>query len=101
MTGEPAGPHLVSVVVPVYAGERTIGALVGEIVPMTEQFCSPDGHLARVVEVVLVHDHGPDGSAQVLRDLAAAHEEVSVVWLTRNFGQHAATLAGMASTSTR
>ena len=23
MTGEPAGPHLVSVVVPVYAGERT------------------------------------------------------------------------------
>ncbi len=97
MTGEPAGPHLVSVVVPVYAGERTIGALVGEIVPMTEEFCTPDGHLARVVEVVLVHDHGPDGSAQVLRDLAAAHEEVSVVWLTRNFGQHAATLAGMAS----
>ncbi len=97
MTPPPVGPHLLSVVVPVYAGERTIRGLVAEILSLSAEFRTPDGHLARVAEVVLVHDHGPDDSARVLRELAAAHEEVGVVWLSRNYGQHAATLAGMAS----
>jgi len=50
-----------------------------------------------VDEVLLVFDHGPDGSAQVIRELSATHSFVRAVWLSRNFGQHAATLAGMAS----
>lgn len=90
-------PHLISVVIPVYAGERTLRGLVEEILPMTADFTTADGHLARVTEVVLVNDHGPDGSAQVLRSLAAEHGCIRVVWLSRNYGQHAATLAGMAS----
>jgi glycosyltransferase involved in cell wall biosynthesis len=94
---EPVEPHLVSVVVPVYAGERTLPALVAEMSPMTAGFTTPDGHPARVSEIVLVHDHGPDDSARVLRALAAASDVVRVVWLSRNFGQHAATIAGMAS----
>ena len=44
-----------------------------------------------------MHDHGPDRSAAVIRALAAEHDFVRPVWLSRNFGQHAATLAGMAS----
>ena len=44
-----------------------------------------------------MHDCGPDGSAAVIRELAAEHDWVAPVWLSRNFGQHAATLAGMAS----
>jgi undecaprenyl-phosphate 4-deoxy-4-formamido-L-arabinose transferase len=91
------GPHLISVVVPVYAGERTLPGLVAELLPMTAGFVTADGHDARVSEIVLVHDHGPDGSAQVIRKLAATHDVVRPVWLSRNFGQHAATLAGMAS----
>ena len=90
-------PHLISVVVPVYAGEQTLPALVAEMVSMADGFTTPRGHLARVDEIVLVHDHGPDGSARVLRELARQHGVVRPVWLARNYGQHAATLAGMAS----
>ena len=49
-------------------------------------------------EVVLVHDCGPDRSDLVIRELCKKHPKVSAVWLTRNFGQHAATMAGIAST---
>ncbi len=34
----------------------------------------------------------------MLRELSEAHDWVRPVWLSRNFGQHAATIAGMAST---
>jgi polyisoprenyl-phosphate glycosyltransferase len=45
-----------------------------------------------------VHDNGPDDSPRVMRELAAKHDWVRTVWLSRNYGQHAATLAGMSST---
>ena len=51
----------------------------------------------RVAEVLLVHDCGPDDSARVMRELEKAHPFARAIWLSRNFGQHAATLAGMAS----
>lgn len=88
----------ISVVVPVYQGEQTLPALVAEVLPLTDGFTTPNGHHAVVDEMLLVFDHGPDGSARVIRELAAQHAAVRPVWLSRNFGQHAATLAGMAST---
>jgi glycosyltransferase involved in cell wall biosynthesis len=45
----------------------------------------------------MVHDCGPDDSARVMRELEARHPVARSIWLSRNFGQHAATLAGMAS----
>ena len=96
--GAPDAPHhLISVVVPVYRGEQTLAALCAELAALTEPFTTADGHQARVCEVLLVHDHGPDSSAAVIRALSAEREFVRPVWLSRNFGQHAATLAGMAS----
>ena len=92
-------PHRVSIVVPVYQGEHTLGALVQEIVPLTAVTPTSGGHEFQVVELLLVNDHGPDRSDQVIRDLAAAHDFIRPVWLSRNFGQHPATLAGMASSS--
>ena len=90
-------PHQVSVVVPVYQGERSLEALVDEILPWTKEFLTPGGRAARVAEVLFVYDHGPDQSDQVIRKLAARFDFVHAVWLSRNFGQHAGTLAGMAS----
>ena len=58
---------------------------------------SPGGRPYRVTEVLLVHDCGPDRSDDVIRELAAEHDWVRAVWLSRNFGQHAATLAGIAA----
>ncbi|MGH7307130.1 MAG: glycosyltransferase [Candidatus Rokuibacteriota bacterium] len=89
----------VSVVVPVYRGERTLGALTDELLPLTKGGATPGGHPFRVTEVVLVHDGATDGSADVMIALAARHPFIVPVWLSRNYGQHAATLAGMASTS--
>ncbi|MFI2105029.1 glycosyltransferase family 2 protein [Isoptericola sp. NPDC019693] len=91
--------HTLSVVIPVYRGERHLPGLVEELVPLTEPGRSPAGHPYRVTEVILVNDCGPDDSARVIRELAAALPWVRPVWLSRNFGQHAATTAGIASSS--
>lgn len=90
-------PHEVSIVIPVYQGERTLDALIEEIRPLTEVTATPDGYRMIVREVILVHDNGPDDSAATMRSLGARYPFVRLVWLSRNFGQHAATLAGMAS----
>ena len=90
--------HRIAVVIPVYLGETTLEALVAEMEPLTSEFHTPDGNPAVVDEVLLVHDNGPDDSARVIRELQARMPAVRGIWLTRNFGQHAATLAGMAST---
>jgi undecaprenyl-phosphate 4-deoxy-4-formamido-L-arabinose transferase len=92
--------HTVAVVVPVYRGELTLRPLLAELQDLAHPTLSPGRRMLEVVEVVLVHDHGPDRSDVVMRDLAAAFPLVRPVWLSRNFGQHAATLAGIASTST-
>jgi glycosyltransferase involved in cell wall biosynthesis len=91
--------HRIAVVVPVYQGERTLDDLVGELRMLTEPTTTPGGRLVEVVEVVLVYDHGPDRSDVVIRRLAESFAFVRPVWLSRNYGQHAAILAGMASTS--
>ncbi|HEX3087416.1 MAG TPA: glycosyltransferase [Ilumatobacteraceae bacterium] len=94
--GEPY-VHEVSVVVPVYQGEATLKPLVDEIVPLLQTTKTPAGNLYRVIEILLVNDNGPDNSAGAIRQLAASQPAVRPVWLSRNFGQHAATLAGIAS----
>jgi glycosyltransferase involved in cell wall biosynthesis len=91
--------HRVSVVIPVYQGEHTLAALVKEIALLAVPTRTADGHEFQVIELLLVNDHGPDRSDEVIRALAAAHDFIRPVWLSRNFGQHPATLAGMASSS--
>lgn len=91
--------HTVAVVVPVYQGETTLSALLEDIEPLVRHAETPSGIPFRVREVVLVHDCGPDRSDVTIRTLAAAHSYVRPVWLSRNFGPHAATLAGMRETT--
>ena len=84
-------------VVPVYQAAQTLADVVSELEPYTEEFDTTDGHRAVVAEVLLVHDSGPDDSPTVMRELAQKYAWVRTLWLSRNYGQHAATLAGMAS----
>jgi glycosyltransferase involved in cell wall biosynthesis len=86
-----------SIVVPVYRGETTLDPVVAELAALTGRQTTSGGLDWRVAEVVLVWDCGPDRSDETIRRLAAAHEWVRPVYLSRNFGQHPATLAGMAS----
>ena len=45
----------------------------------------------------MVWDRGIEGSDRVVRQLSQQHDWARAIWLSRNFGQHAATLAGMTS----
>jgi polyisoprenyl-phosphate glycosyltransferase len=91
-------PHIISIVIPVYGGEHTLAAVVEEIAALTVLTTTPDGHQFMVDEVVVVFDNGRDNSPTVIRELTDTYPFVRSVWLSRNYGQHAATLAGMAST---
>jgi undecaprenyl-phosphate 4-deoxy-4-formamido-L-arabinose transferase len=90
-------PQSISVVIPVFLGESTLRPVVVELARFTEKFVTPGGRAAVVSEIILVYDNGPDDSASVIRELELELPFVRAVWLTRNFGQHAATIAGMAS----
>ena len=87
----------ISVVVPVYQGEKTITKLVNELTDYIEPSVTGSGLKYVVSEVLLVHDFGPDNSAEVIKNLSDQYDWIRPVWLSRNFGQHAATLAGMSS----
>jgi undecaprenyl-phosphate 4-deoxy-4-formamido-L-arabinose transferase len=82
----PASPR-VSIIIPVYRGERTVGRLVREL---------RDGLAERYgLEIVLVNDGSPDNSAAVCRQLASDVPGVKFVNLSRNFGEHNAVMAGL------
>jgi polyisoprenyl-phosphate glycosyltransferase len=90
-------PHRISVVIPVYHGEKTLPTLIEEIVPQTSAQLTPNGISYVISEVILVHDCGYDRSDVVMEALANQYSFVQSIWLSRNYGQHAATMAGMAS----
>jgi undecaprenyl-phosphate 4-deoxy-4-formamido-L-arabinose transferase len=95
MSVNPVELRTLSVLVPVYQGEQCLDALVRELEPLTRPQRSARGRAFRVLEVVLIHDGAIDGSAEVIRSLERRHPFVRAIWLSRNYGQHAALLAGM------
>ncbi|MDK9624824.1 glycosyltransferase [Propionibacterium freudenreichii] len=97
--GEISRVHTVSVVIPVYKGERVLPHLLAEIEPLTAVTHTPDGNSFRVDLVYPVWDNGPDRSDLTIHQLAKTYDFVQPVWLSRNYGQHPATMAGMASTA--
>ena len=79
---------LVSVIIPCYRSERTIG----KVVRLTKGELERAGHAC---EFVLVNDCSPDGTFAEIARLAAEGLPVTGIDLARNFGQHAALMAGM------
>lgn len=88
----PAETKRLSVLVPVYKGEQTIGALVDEVVRELADTDSP----IRLWEVVLVNDGSPDNSHERILELMERHPGlVRYLRLYRNFGEHNAVMAGL------
>ena len=80
--------QLVSFVIPCYRSSQTIGRVVEEI-DMTMK-----GLTAYRYEIVLVNDASPDDTFETIRALCAGRRDICGVNLARNFGQHAALMAG-------
>jgi undecaprenyl-phosphate 4-deoxy-4-formamido-L-arabinose transferase len=78
----------VSVVIPVYRSEQTLGTLIerlGRVLPV----------FADCYEVLLVNDGSPDNTWGTIEALARVHPWVRGIDLMRNYGQHNATLCGI------
>jgi glycosyltransferase involved in cell wall biosynthesis len=78
----------VSVVIPIYNELDNISRLYWELNKILPA-------LDRPYEIVLVDDGSTDGSAELLRELAATDSHVRVVFFRRNYGQTAAMQAGL------
>lgn len=80
-------PSGLSIVVPVYNGAATVGALVDALSALR-----PEGG----IEIVLVNDGSPDNSGEVCRAIAAtATVPLTYVEHARNFGEHNAVMTGL------
>lgn len=75
-----------TVVIPVYNSERTIGPLVERL-----QLCLAE----RSFDVVLVNDGSADRSELVCQQLEDSHKNVRFISLRRNFGEFNAVLCGL------
>lgn len=84
VTGRPVG---LSIVVPVYRGATTVGALVEALSALR-----PAGG----IEIVLVNDGSPDNSGEVCRKLQrTATVPLTYIEHARNFGEHNAVMSGL------
>lgn len=80
-------PVGLSIVVPVYRGAATVGALVAALSDL-----KPEGGL----EIILVNDGSPDNSGDVCRALAStARVPLTYIEHARNFGEHNAVMTGL------
>ena len=91
--------HRISAVVPVYRAPKELNRLVNDLNDLRVDSETKYGNTFIVTEIVLVHDGGLEETRPLIRELARRFEQVRVIWLSRNFGQHPATLAGMSATS--
>ena len=79
---------LVSFVIPCYRSEQTIGGVVEEI-------NSTMADLPQYTyEIILVNDASPDNTFEAIRDLSQKQSNICGINLAKNFGQHAALMAG-------
>jgi undecaprenyl-phosphate 4-deoxy-4-formamido-L-arabinose transferase len=87
MSAPAAAAPAVSIVVPVYNEEPNLEALYARLAPVMD--ATPGG-----AEAIFVDDGSADRSLALLRGLAARDPRLRVISFNRNYGQHAAVMAG-------
>ncbi len=78
----------VSVVIPVYRGEKTIGMLAERLKHVFEK-------TATSFELIFVEDCGGDRAWDIIKTLSAADQRIHGMKLLKNYGQHNALLCGI------
>ena len=82
----------VSFVIPCYRSEKTLEGVILEIKEAM-------GKLNQYTyEIVLVNDSSPDNTWKTIEKISSENDNVTGINLSKNFGQHAALMAGMRET---
>ncbi len=84
-------PVELSIVIPVFNEKENLPELIERCLAA----CKKTG---KIFEIILVDDGSRDGSGSFICNAADAHTEVVAVTLNRNYGQHAAVVAGLVQT---
>ncbi len=82
-------PICMSIVSPVYKGEKMIKELCSRIISNVQA-------LTNDFEIILVNDASPDESWSIIEAICKQNKQVKGINLSRNFGQHNAITAGLA-----
>jgi undecaprenyl-phosphate 4-deoxy-4-formamido-L-arabinose transferase len=76
----------VAIVIPVYNEEENLPALMERLLPVMQES-------GKTFEIIFIDDGSRDNSLEILKRFTK-YEQVKIVELTRNYGQHAAIMAG-------
>ncbi len=80
----------VSFVIPCYRSENTVEGVVKEIEATMQTMADKYEY-----EIILVNDCSPDNTMGTIRRICADNSKVKGIGFSRNFGQHAALMAGL------
>lgn len=79
----------ISFVIPCYRSEKTLEFVIDEIRSAMQ------GLTAYEYDIFLVNDCSQDGTINVIRKLCSRYDNITGIDLAKNFGQHAALMAGL------
>lgn len=79
----------ISFIIPCYRSEHTLGTVVNEITDTMATMADRYDY-----DIFLINDCSPDGTAQVIEKLCEENSRIRGISFARNFGQHAALMAG-------
>lgn len=81
----------ISFVIPCYRSEATLAGVVAEI----QDTMASEGLKKYTYDIFLVNDCSPDNTFGVITALCQKYDNITGIDLARNFGQHAALMAGL------
>lgn len=79
----------ISYIIPCYRSASTIVHVLDEIDLVMKTLCNYE------YEIILINDFSPDNTDTIIKSLSTSRPNVIGVFLSKNFGQHAAIMAGM------
>ncbi len=79
----------ISFIIPCYRSEHTLGTVVNEITETMAAMADRYDY-----DIFLINDSSPDQTAQVIEKLCEENDRIRGISFARNFGQHAALMAG-------
>lgn len=96
--GRSLRPLTLSTVTPVYRGAAYLRVLAARLATVREVW-TREGSPLSLSEMIFVDDGSSDSSSAVLQELRQEYPWLRVIELSRNFGQHPATIAGILHSS--